>query len=184
MCNFLRECIHENKVKILLFHEDTHQSLFWSGACLSRLKDRTTMDHMKYSLPRCCHQLHPAYGKIQVLRVQFFCAYFYIYIYRNAIKKLVCVVLSHPLPTCHCMQMILYYHSKKSRWAGSFWTTVIHHVSDFSRMKFVLKTLSWSNKIAARWTYHLNYTTLHQNKFWKILQECVIFRSKKWGIQN
>lgn len=53
-----------------------------------------------------------------------------------------------------------------------------------SAMKFVLKMLSWSNKPGARWAYHLSCTTLHQNKFWQILQECVIFRSNKWGISN
>lgn len=53
-----------------------------------------------------------------------------------------------------------------------------------SAMKFVLKMLSWSNKPGARWAYHLSCTTLHQNKFWQILQECVIFRSNKRGISN
>lgn len=53
-----------------------------------------------------------------------------------------------------------------------------------SAMKFVLKMLSWSNKPGARWAYHLSCTTLHQNKFWQTLQECVVFRSNKWGISN
>lgn len=34
------------------------------------------------------------------------------------------------------------------------------------------KMLSWSNKAGARWTHSLNCITLHQNKFWQILQEC------------
>lgn len=45
----------------------------------------------------------------------------------------------------------------------------------FSPMIFVLKLLSWSSKLGARWTYHLNHTNLLQKEFWKILHDFYLF---------
>lgn len=67
------------------------------------------------------------------------------------------------------------------------WFLLDHNNSlwfSLSPMKFVLKILSWSNNPGARWTSHLNYTTLQQNKFWQILQECVVLRVNNLGISK